>query len=94
MSMQKVKVRDQRSMSQRSKQILPNYGRVQTVTPVWIHSWLRNDTEDRGGKVVLQGNSSNFMVTQSAKSTILARIVCFRTVTPVLTHGWVLNLKN
>ena len=37
-SMQKVKVRRQRSRSQRSK---PNL----TVTPVWIHIWLSNDAQ-------------------------------------------------
>ena len=32
----------QKSRSQRSKQILPQYGQVQTITPVWIHIWLTN----------------------------------------------------
>ena len=41
-AMQKVKVRGQRSRSQRSKQILSQFGRFWTVTPVWIHRWLRN----------------------------------------------------
>ena len=36
MSMQKDKVRGQRSGSQRSKQILPQFGRFGTVTPVFI----------------------------------------------------------
>ena len=31
------------SRSQRSKQILPEFGQCQTVTPVRIHRWLRND---------------------------------------------------
>ena len=41
-SMQKVKVRGQRSRSQRSQ---PNLSRCfRTVTPVWIHIWWWNDT--------------------------------------------------
>ena len=40
--MPEVKVRGQRSRSQRSKQILSQFGRFWTVTPVWIHRWLRN----------------------------------------------------
>ena len=36
MSMQRVKARGQRSKSQRSKQILPQFGLFQTMTPVWI----------------------------------------------------------
>ena len=40
-SMQKVKIRSQRSSSQRSKQILHQFGLFQTITPVWIHRWLQ-----------------------------------------------------
>ena len=40
-SMQKVKVRGQRSRSQRSR---PKLNRFRTVTPVWIHIWWWNDT--------------------------------------------------
>ena len=39
-SMQKFKVRGQRSRSQRSRQTF----RFRTVTPVWIHIWWWNDT--------------------------------------------------
>ena len=41
MSMQTVKIRGQRSRSQRSKPNLAVSGR--TVTPVWIHIWQWND---------------------------------------------------
>ena len=40
-SMQKVKLRGQRSRLQRSR---PNLTVSQTVTPVWIHIWWWNDT--------------------------------------------------
>ena len=36
----KVKVRGQRSRSQTSKQISPQFGSFWTVTPLWIHRWL------------------------------------------------------
>ena len=42
MSVQKVKVRGQRSGSRRSKQILSQFGRFRTVTPAWFHRWLWN----------------------------------------------------
>ena len=45
MSKPKVKVRGQRSRSQRSKQILPQFGCYRTVIPVWIHRLLWNDTQ-------------------------------------------------
>ena len=35
----------QTSRSERSKQILPQSGCFRTVTPVWIHRWLRNNTQ-------------------------------------------------
>ena len=38
MSMQKVKVRGQRSRSQRSKQIFPQFGLFRTITPVQFES--------------------------------------------------------
>ena len=44
-SCKKNKIRNQRSQPQRSKQILPQFGRFRTVTPVWIHRWLRNDAQ-------------------------------------------------
>ena len=46
MSMQKVKVRSQRSRSQKFEQILTQFGRFWAVTPVWIHRWWRNDAEN------------------------------------------------
>ena len=42
MSMQKFKVRGQRSRSQRSK---PQLSCLGTITPVWIHIWWGNDTK-------------------------------------------------
>ena len=45
MCMQKIKVWDQRSRSQRPKQILPQFGHFRIVTSVWIHRWLRNDAQ-------------------------------------------------
>ena len=35
----------QKSRSQRLNQILPQFGQVWTVTPVWIHIWLPNDAQ-------------------------------------------------
>ena len=35
----------QKSRSQRSKQILSQFGQVRIVTPVWIHIWLTNDAQ-------------------------------------------------
>ena len=40
-----AKGQGQKSRSQRSKQILPQFGQVRTVTPVWIHIWLTNDAQ-------------------------------------------------
>ena len=42
MSIQKVKVKGQRSMSQRSKN---QFSRLRTVTPVWIRMWWWNPAE-------------------------------------------------
>ena len=39
------KYRGQRSMSQRSKQILPQFEGFRTVTFVRIHGWLQNDAQ-------------------------------------------------
>ena len=43
---EKFTVGGERPRSQMSKQILPQFGCLQTVTPVWIDSWLRNDAEN------------------------------------------------
>ena len=43
--MQKVKVRGQRWRSQRSKQILPQFGHFWTLTPFLIHRWLSYDAQ-------------------------------------------------
>ena len=40
-----AKDQGQKSRSQRSKQILPQFEHVRTVTPVWIHIWQRNDAQ-------------------------------------------------
>ena len=45
MPTEKIKVRGQRSRSQRSKQILPQFWCFRTITPVWIDLWLRNDAQ-------------------------------------------------
>ena len=47
--LQKVKVRSQRSRLQKSKQILSQHGPFQTVSPVWIQRWLRNDAQSLKG---------------------------------------------
>ena len=44
-----IYAKGQRSRSQRSKQILSEFGHFQTVTPAWIHIWLRDDTQSYGG---------------------------------------------
>ena len=59
-SMHKVIIRGHNSRSQRSKQILPHYGRFPTVTPVIIHRCLRNDTHSltwcrRGAILLFEG---------------------------------------
>ena len=40
-----AKDQGQKSRSQRSKQILPQFEHVRTVTPVWIHIWQPNDAQ-------------------------------------------------
>ena len=40
-----TKGQGQRSRSDKSKQILPSFGRFRTITPVPIHRWLRNDAQ-------------------------------------------------
>ena len=40
-----AKDQGQKSRSQRSKQILPQFEHVRAVTPVWIHIWLPNDAQ-------------------------------------------------
>ena len=71
MSMQKV--RGQKSRSQRSKQILPQFGRFWAGTPTLIHRWLQNDAQSlkwhlkKSCLIVFQGNLSNFNVTRDKK---------------------------
>ena len=89
MSMHKVKVRGQRSRSQKSKQILPQFGLFRSVTPVWIHRWLPNDAQSlqwhRRG-VICQISRSHEL-----KWTILIQIEHFWTVTTVWIHWWLRN---
>ena len=78
MSMQKVKVRGQRSMSQRS---------------VWIHIWRWNGAQSlmllrRGA---FQDHPSNFKVTRLKQLSILTQIGSLGTVTPVWIHQWLWN---
>ena len=44
-SMQKVKGQGHK----RSKQILPQFGYLQAIAPVWLHRWLRNDAQSMNG---------------------------------------------
>ena len=87
MSMQKIKVRGQRS---RSKPYFPQFGRFRTVTPVWIHRWIRGDAQSlkwhRGGALLFFGHPPNFLVIRAEKSTILTQIEGLQTVTPVWIH--------
>ena len=39
------KVRGQRSISQKSKQILSQFRRFRTITPAWIHRWIQNHSQ-------------------------------------------------
>ena len=73
------------------KFILIQIGRFRTVTPVWIHQWLRNDVQSlkpiRGAllffKVICQISSSPG--TQTPTLTQIGRIW---TVTPHRIHWW------
>ena len=68
-TMQKVKVRGQRSRSQVTTQL----SRFRTVTQVWIDIWWWNDAYSlmllrRGALFFFQGHPSNFKVTRLWKS--------------------------
>ena len=75
--------------------ILTQIRRFRTVTPVWIHQWLRNDAKFEATKkrcpIVFEGHLSNLKVIRLQKSSILTQIRRFRTVTPVWIHQWLRN---
>ena len=77
---------------------LTQIGRFRTVTPVWIHQWLRNDTKlevaQKRCPIVFQCHRSNFEVTRLKKSSILTQIGRFRTATPVWIHQWLWNVAQ
>ena len=66
-------------MSERSKQILPQFGRFWTVTPVLVRRWLQNDAHSLQRYIDFHDHPSNLKVTWA--QTILTRMECFRTVT-------------
>ena len=93
MAIQEVKVRGQRSRSQRSKQILPQFGRFRTVTlllnpQMAMNSCTKLEEAQKRCPIVFQSYPSNFQVTRAVKSTILTQIERFRTVTPVWIYIW------
>ena len=100
MSMTKVQVKSQRSMSQRSKQILPQFGCFRTVTPVWIHQWLWNNAQSlklhrRGALLFFKVIYSNIKVTHDKKIADFDQIIQLCLVYPDvrLTH-WCLSVSK
>ena len=97
MSLQRAKVRSQRSWSQRSKQILPQFGRFRIVAPFWFtdsyemmpKAW--SDIHVKGVPIVSQCHLSNIKVIRTEISTILIRIRRFPTITSVWFHRWLRN---
>ena len=87
-SMQKVKVRGQRSRSQRST---PNLA----VSGPYLQFEFRYDDEMMHRAwwcpIFFQGHLSNFKVTWLKKVSIFTQIGHFRTVTPVWIHQWLWN---
>ena len=70
--------------------------RFRTVTPVWIHRWLRNNAQRfkwhrRGALLFFEVICQISRPHGPDKSTILTRIDRFMTVTPVWIHRWLLN---
>ena len=89
MSMQKVKVRGQRSRSQRSK---PNFAisgpwLITILNPHMMTKWYTKlDVAKERCPIDFQGHPSNLKVTRLKRSLILTQIWRFRTVTPVWIH--------
>ena len=75
--------------------ILTQIGRFRTVTPVWIHQWLRNGAETwisiEEVPYRFSRTSVKFQGHAAKKSSILTQIGRFRTVTPVWIHQWLWN---
>ena len=79
-----------------SRYIFTQFGRFRTVTPVWIHQWLKNDAQSllqhrRGALLFFKVIHQIWRSRGTKKSPILTRIECFRTVTQVWLHQWILN---
>ena len=84
--MQKVRVRGQRSRSQRSKPYL-------AVTGPFEYSYGDKIMQKAWSSIqkvsyCCSGSSVNFQGHTATKSSILTQIVCFRIVTPVSIHWW------
>ena len=96
MSTQKVQVKSQRSMSQRSRQILPQFGCFRTVTPVWIYQWLWNDAQSlelhrRGALLFFNVIYSNIKVTQDKKIADFDPNWAFPDCNSSLNRPWLWN---
>ena len=93
MFMQMVKIRYQRSRSQRWKQILPQFGCFQTVTPVWIHRQLWNDAQSlkwhRRGTLLFSKVIHQNIRTHEAKNEEFCS--SFSVSSPIWIHGWLWN---
>ena len=75
--------------------ILTQIGRFRTVTPVWIHQWLRNDTQSlkyhgRGALLFLKV-IRHISRSHGTRTSILTQIGRFQTVTLVWIHWWLWN---
>ena len=75
--------------------ILTQIGRFRTVTPVWIHQWLRNDAQSlkyhgRGALLFLKV-IRHISRSHGTKTSILTQIGRFQTVTLVWIHWWLWN---
>ena len=93
MSMQKVKVRGQRSRSQRAKP------RFRTVTPVWNHRCLWNVAQSLKYSIgempyCLSRSYVKFQGNTGQKSLIVTQIGRFRTVIPVWIHRCLWNVTQ
>ena len=82
-----AKDQSHRSMSQRTKQILSQFGHFQMFTLVLIHRWLQNDGHNFGDieevLIVFQSHPSIFNITQVKKLPIWLQFHSFTMVTPV-----------
>ena len=87
MSLQKVRIRGQRSRSQRSKEVCAQFGHFQIVTPVWIQRWQQMMHKFwRGIEEVLycfSRSSVKFWGHTGPKMPILTQIDHFQNATPV-----------